>query len=221
MDCREFRKQHFAYLDDTLPGDSMAVAQQHLMKCDSCAAHDTMVRRSLMLVRNVRVIEPSADFRKRMKVRLDEARREKQQEQLRRAERANSASMRTSFRQPVIFSFVAAGVLVAGTMAWRSRTAAPEQIITMQPAPTIQPVIGNTLDSTSQPAIYVSPAMLQAMATGNPMWPAALMVDDAPSQLVNSDFTQFKPSQLVNSDFTQFKPSQLGNSDFAQVKSMR
>jgi hypothetical protein len=192
MDCREFRKQHFAYLDDTLPGDSMAVAQQHIMKCDSCAAHDTMVRRSLMLVRNVKVIEPSADFRKRMQARLDEARCEKQQEQLRMAERANSASMRTSFLPPVMFSFVAAGVLVAGTMVWRGRALPAEQIITMRPAPTIQPVIGAPTDSIPQPAIYVSPAMMQAMATGNPMWPAALMVDDAPSQLVNTEFTQVK-----------------------------
>ena len=53
MDCRTFRKHHLAYLDDTLPGDVMARAQCHVLNCDACAAHDTMVRRSLMMVRSL------------------------------------------------------------------------------------------------------------------------------------------------------------------------
>ncbi|MEP6780401.1 MAG: hypothetical protein ABJC26_10970 [Gemmatimonadaceae bacterium] len=195
MDCRDFRKQHFAYLDDTLPGDVMSLAQCHLMKCDSCGAHDTMVRRSLMLVRNVKILEPSADFRRKMQARLDEARCEKQQEQLRLVERASSSPARVSSLQPVILSVFAASVLVVGTIVWRDRTPAPEQTISMQAAPsvpTFQPVIDNPLDSVMQPAITVTPAMMHAMATGNPMWPATYMVDEAPTQFMNADFTQVK-----------------------------
>ncbi|MEP6763408.1 MAG: hypothetical protein ABJB66_03805 [Gemmatimonadaceae bacterium] len=148
-----------------------------------------------MLVRNVKVLEPSAEFRRKMQARLDEARCEKQQEQLRAVERANHPQMRASFRPPVMFSVFAAGVLVVGTMVWRDRTPAPEQIVTMQIAPTIQPVMSNPLDSVVPPAIYVTPAMVHAMATGNPMWPAAFLVDDAPSQLINADFTQVKSTR--------------------------
>ena len=189
MDCREFRKQHFAYLDDTLPGDEMAVAQQHIMKCDGCAAHDTMVRRSLMLVRNMSAIEPSANFRQRMQERLDEARCEHQRERFRLAELENNPQPRV-LRQPVMFSAVAVGVLVVGTMVWQQKSPAPvSEVSAMATQPT--PVTKAVFDTTQQP-IYVSPAMLQAMATGNPMWPAAIMVDDAPAQMVNNGFTQVK-----------------------------
>ncbi|MDQ6611142.1 MAG: zf-HC2 domain-containing protein [Gemmatimonadota bacterium] len=194
MDCREFRKQHFAYLDDTLPGDTMAVAQQHVMKCDACAAHDTMVRRSLMLVRNVPALEPSADFRKRMQIRLDEARCEKRIEQLQMAARTENAANRASMLQPVMLSFVVATVFVAGTLVWRARTPEVPQLMTMQ-APLVSKPIFRTPSESTPPPIYVSPAMLQAMATGNPMWPAALMVDEAPTQLVGSEFTQVKATR--------------------------
>ena len=194
MDCREFRKQHFAYLDDTLPGDVMSLAQQHVIQCDSCAAHDTMVRRSLMLVRNVRVIEPSAEFRRKMQARLDEARSEKQQEKLRLVEHSSSPPVRPPKMQPVMLSVFAASALVVGSIVWRDRTPqTPAQIISLQTEPTIQPV--NPLDTVMKPAITVTPAMVHAMATGNPMWPATFMVDDAPSQFMNADFTQVKSTR--------------------------
>lgn len=77
MDCRDFRDAHLAYLDDTLPGDAMAEAQRHLLTCDHCAAHDSMIRRSLVLARNhVPEIAPSADFRSRLDARLAACRAE-------------------------------------------------------------------------------------------------------------------------------------------------
>ena len=187
MDCRGFRKQHFAYLDDTLPGDTMAVAQRHVMACDSCAAHDTMVRRSLMLVRNMAVIEPSSAFRERMQARLNEARADTLRERLRLAEKGAPSDSRSLVRQPVMLSAVAAGVLIMGTMAWRQATTRPEHVAAAQPTPVRTPAI----DTTRTP-IYLTPEMVQAMATGNPMWPAAIMVDDAPAQLVNNELTLVK-----------------------------
>jgi hypothetical protein len=73
MDCRHFREQHLAYLDDTLPGDVMREAQQHLLGCEACAAHDMRLRRSLMLAHNhLPELEPSSDFRARLDARLAE-----------------------------------------------------------------------------------------------------------------------------------------------------
>ncbi len=71
---------------------------------------------------------------------------------------------------------------VIGVWAWQGFGAerAPEL--------SIQPVIA------SQPAPvmaspYITPALMQAMATGNPVWPAALIIEDAPTHFVNADFT--------------------------------
>lgn len=187
MDCREFRKQHFAYLDDTLPGDTMAVAQRHVMACDSCAAHDTMVRRSLMLVRNMSVIEPSADFRKKMRARLDETRAETQRERSLMAERDLKSSNRAITKQPMLLSAMAASVLMMGAYAWRQSSQSSDVAPVQATAAIEKPAV----DTTLQP-IRLTPEMVQAMSTGNPMWPAALMVDDAPAQLVNSEFTAVK-----------------------------
>lgn len=77
MDCSRFRRQHLAYLDDTLPGDQMAAAQCHLLQCAACAAHDTRIRRSLMVARSLPPISPSATFRGRLDARLAECRSER------------------------------------------------------------------------------------------------------------------------------------------------
>ena len=77
MDCRNFRKHHLSYLDDTLSGDQMAAAQRHILACDACASHDTMVRRSLIVARNMPSIEPSTAFQERLQARLAECRLER------------------------------------------------------------------------------------------------------------------------------------------------
>jgi anti-sigma factor RsiW len=81
MDCRRFRDLHLAYLDDTLSGDDMAQVQCHLLVCDACAAHDIRIRRSMLLVRNLRQIDqpltPSAGFQQRLGERLAACRAER------------------------------------------------------------------------------------------------------------------------------------------------
>lgn len=76
MDCQQFRTFHLAYLDDTLPGTQMADAQRHVLHCDACAAHDTLVRRSLMIARNMPAIEPTPAFQRRLRERLAACRRQ-------------------------------------------------------------------------------------------------------------------------------------------------
>jgi hypothetical protein len=76
MDCKHFRHLHLAYLDDTLPGTQMAAAQRHVLHCDACAAHDTLVRRSLMIARSMPTIEPTAAFQRKLRERLAMCREE-------------------------------------------------------------------------------------------------------------------------------------------------
>jgi hypothetical protein len=73
MDCRDFQENHFAFVDDTLPGVELVGMQMHLNECEKCAKHDANVRRSLMLFRNLPSIEPSADFSLRLQQKLAQA----------------------------------------------------------------------------------------------------------------------------------------------------
>ncbi len=168
MDCRRFRKLHLAYLDDTLPGEEMAAAQRHVLACDACAAHDSRVRRSLVLARNLPPIEPSDDFRARLEARLA-------------ACRAGSVAppppSRWLVASPRALAALAAGAVV-GTLAWQRAVAPTPALLSMAPV------------IASRPAPpHLTPALLQAMATGNPMWPAALVIEDVPTQFVATDYS--------------------------------
>lgn len=194
LDCRNFRKHHLAYLDDTLSGDQMATAQRHILSCDSCAAHDTMVRRSLVMARNITTIEPSSNFHARLNARLAEARIEREMEIRTRENAANHAaefrghsvgsidakSVRALWRSPRALSAIAAGAVI-GALVWRGITPTEAPVVALQPVIATQPV---------QPELpYISPAMLQAMATGNPVFPAAIIIEEAPNQFVNVKYT--------------------------------
>lgn len=172
MDCRSFRKEHLAYLDDTLSGEQTREAQQHLLACNACAAHDTLVRRSLMIARSMPSIEPSAEFQERLRARLAACRDEPVIQPSRTA---------AVLRSPRTLAAVAAGA-VFGTMVWRGLTTAQAPLLTMQPVIASQPAL------PTQNA-YVSAALMQAMSTGNPMWPAAVIIEDAPTHFVNADFS--------------------------------
>ena len=80
MDCSAFRRHHVAYVDDTLPGDLVVAAARHVAECPACARHDTAVRRSLLLARNLArdaaPLECSADFAARLEARLAAVRAE-------------------------------------------------------------------------------------------------------------------------------------------------
>ncbi len=177
MDCKSFRNQHLAYLDDTLSGEKMSAALRHVMACNGCAAHDTLVRRSLMVARSIPTLEPSADFQARLRARLAECRAQQE------AQIAPDPSLFGGrlWRGPR--TVVAAAVTaVFGVVVWNGLqdTSAPE--LTMQPVVASQPAL-------AMPSPYITPALMQAMATGNPVWPAAMLIDDAPTYFVSAEFS--------------------------------
>lgn len=200
MDCRRFRKLHLAYLDDTLSGDATAEAQQHILRCMPCAAHDTLVRRSLMIARSMPTIEPSSDFHERLRARLAQCRHETTATARATSRPTSRPTSRATagrgnpgglFDAPIGLSrhrpflpraivAVAAGV-VAGTMFWQSFASVDTPVIAMQP------VIASEPAAPSMQPMY-SPALISAMSTGNPVWPAAMLVEEAPTQFVSSDF---------------------------------
>ena len=189
MDCRTFRKHHLAYLDDTLSGDQMAAAQRHILACDPCAAHDTMVRRSLMVARSMPTIEPSAAFQERLQARLAQCRQERMAQGASGSAAGKFADdalfmplpgSRALWRSPRALAALAAGAVI-GTMVWRGMTPVRAPLVAMQPVIASQPV---------RPDVPpISPLLLQAMATGNPVWPATVLIEEMPTQFVNVDYS--------------------------------
>ncbi|MDQ8159717.1 MAG: hypothetical protein P3B76_01940 [Gemmatimonadota bacterium] len=190
MDCKSFRKQHLAYLDDTMPGDDMTRAQHHVMVCDGCAAHDTLVRRSLMVARSLPTVTPSVEFQARLRARLAECRDES-----RTAQAAGTAFPRHWGADPTrplpapdgrritsrLMVAAAAGAML-GAYAWRGWGVPPASTLSIQPVIASQPAMPT-------PAPYITPELMQAMSTGNPVWPAALLIEDAPPHYMHPDFT--------------------------------
>ena len=69
MDCREFRDRHSLFVDLRCSALEENEMREHMRLCPKCSRHDTLVRRSLMLVKSLPSIEPSPDFRARLEAR--------------------------------------------------------------------------------------------------------------------------------------------------------
>ncbi len=177
MDCRTFRNHHFAYLDDTLPGDVMSEAQTHIMLCNACAAHDTLVRRSLMMVRNMPEIQPSDAFSARLQERLAHCKHEGRSDALMYGDpfllaRGESRTSRMLRGSRAWFT-VAAAITALGAMTIEAERGADE-VVQLAPVLAAAPAVEPELP------LMISPELMQAMATGNPMYSMALLVEEAP-----------------------------------------
>src|SRR5919197_5457631 len=165
MDCCEFREKHGGFVDDTLPAVEMEVMYQHVQSCARCARHDIAVRRSLLLVRNIPQIEPSADFMAKLSERLAEM-------QTVRIDEIPSPYRLTTGS----FAALAAALTLIAylTLEASHRFASPQALM-------LPPVVA-TAPAARTPSLTPT-AYMAAISTGMPVWPAVLMVDDAPRQL--------------------------------------
>jgi anti-sigma factor RsiW len=174
MDCRTFRDNHLAFLDDALDDAELVAMQRHLAECEVCAQHDTAVRRSLLVFRNLPHIEPSADFRARLDARLDAVRR------------SMSVGQSTPMpRGPGLGTFfasaagvIAAGYLLTAAFDWN---AAPQDLA-------LAPVVATRPAEPPTPAPIASPAIVTSVSSGMALWPAALMAEQAPVHFAASQF---------------------------------
>lgn len=168
MDCLEFRNQYLAFVDQTLPPVAQSAADTHLDSCSMCARHDLAMRRGLLVLRSLPSVEPSSDFFIRLTTTLE------------RMERADEHASR--YRGPGLGSFAAAaaGVVGVGFLAavlfnWtaQSRNLA------------LAPVVART------PAVAPYPAtnsnFVASASAGLPIWPAAMLVDQAPVRFASEE----------------------------------
>jgi len=68
--CRQFRRQHVEFVDGYLSDEAQRAGCAHLDECPVCARHDVQIRRSLMALQSLPMIEPSAGFRDRLYERI-------------------------------------------------------------------------------------------------------------------------------------------------------
>ncbi|GAC1477299.1 MAG: hypothetical protein NVS1B4_19730 [Gemmatimonadaceae bacterium] len=168
MDCRTFRELHVAFVDDLLPGVELVGAEEHLRECSECSAHDTRVRRSLVLVRSLPRVDISADFGARLDARL-------------RA--LGPFNARPVVPPPAYGAFVAAaaGVLAAGYLAFSVFAASPPEPLRLPPVIASRPVV-------TSPPIASSP-VVASMPMGMPVWPAMMIGAEAPVHFAGSEMS--------------------------------
>lgn len=168
MNCRDFRRKHDAYIDDTLSGVELDAMAQHRSLCDACARLDTRVRRALLVAHNLPTIELSPDFGERFQIRLSE-------------ERMRMAALRpgdvTGSRwrpsSPAGYAAVAAGLIsVAGLAATLSGMGREAEMIRLTPVVATSP--------EPEPSMLATPAMVASMPTGMTVWPALYVAQQAP-----------------------------------------
>jgi hypothetical protein len=175
MDCRAFRSKHVAFVDDLLPAMEMDAMQNHVSVCTRCSRQDTAVRRSLLVVRNLPTIQPSPEFMARLNARLEE---------LGPSSRVDVVSPRPYLSSVGAFAALAAGVAAVAYMAIETtHYYAPTQ-------PSVVPIVATQLaePSFASPAPLADAAFVASVPTAMPVWPAVLMVGQAPMRFANMDF---------------------------------
>lgn len=70
LSCQEFLEGHSDYLDDLLNPERVRGFDQHVATCKSCERYDRVVRRGLLLARNLSDVQPSAHFHEKLHTRL-------------------------------------------------------------------------------------------------------------------------------------------------------
>ena len=170
MNCREFRRKHDAYIDDTLSGDALEVMARHRSLCEPCARLDTRIRRALLLARNLPTIQPSARFRERLQFRLA---RERTLLAAARAARGAGTDSRWRLLSAGSYAAMAAGILaVAGLAATLTGMGRDAAIIRLAP-------VVATLPET-EPSTLATPAMVASMPIGMTVWPALYVAQQTP-----------------------------------------
>jgi len=172
MDCREFQKKHVTFVDDLLPAVEMDAMERHLSECSRCSRHNTAIRRSLMLVHNLPPIEPSPEFMGRLNARL---------ERVRPVSRDDFVASRPYLSSAGAVAALAAGILAVAYMAVET---------THYYAPAIDTRVVPVTASASEliPNSVGSGAFVASVPTGIPVWPAVLMVGEAPMRFAAMDF---------------------------------
>ena len=169
MNCREFRRQHDEYVDDTLSGVGVEAMTRHLRGCAECARSDTRVRRALLLAHNLPRIEPSAAFGDRLQLRL----RHERAIMAGHGGRRGTTEGRWRPAALGMYAALAAAMLLAAGLG----TTLASTFVRHEPI-RLAPVVATL--SESEPAALATSAMVASMPAGISLWPAVFVAQQAP-----------------------------------------
>lgn len=176
MNCRQFRENHFAFVDDILPGVELVGMQVHLAECERCARHDANVRRSLMLFRSLPSINPSPDFGKRLERRIRETKA------------ADMAGAQTGRSRRLAATVAITSAAMLGYIGFSLKHVDTPRDIVFPPVVAFAPV------PESIPVTMVSPVpeMVAALPAGLPIWTAAILAEHSPVDFASLELASFK-----------------------------
>ncbi len=162
MNCREFRKHHLAFTDGTLGDDERVAMQLHLAECRNCDRYDTVVRRGLLVLRNLTPVETAPDFLDRLETKLY---------QLDQADARAAVYRGPGFGSfiAVATSMLAAGFLAAALLDWTG----PARDIRFAPVVAMRPAL-----PPAPPPLDFD--FVASASAGLPVWSAAMMAEQAP-----------------------------------------
>jgi hypothetical protein len=169
MNCREFKSKHVGFIDDVLSAFDMRAMRQHVSACPSCASLDVRIRRSLLVMRNLPQIEPSADFFSRLNEELGKG----------------LPPSRESSRQPLALGTVATFALTTALLAAAVYFAMPIGTSAEKPAEVRQ--VATTASVANPVQTTPDAAMAAAAPAGIPIWPAMFMVGELPMRLASAE----------------------------------
>lgn len=175
MHCREFRRKHGAYVDDTLSGMEIDAMSSHRRLCEQCAKLDTRVRRALLIAHNLPPIQPSAAFTAKLQARL------RHERALMAAHRGASGAFGEARPNPLsvnAYATVAAGILLVAGLALTVAMHSGEPA-TIRLAPVVA-----TLPEP-EPSVLAPSTMVASMPAGMTMWPAVFVAQQAPWHFAN------------------------------------
>jgi hypothetical protein len=167
MNCREFRRKHDAYVDDTLSGIELDAMARHREQCARCAQLDTRLRRALLVAHNLPTIQLSPGFGERLQVRLLHERA------LMATGRIGRDTRGLRHLSTGTYAAIAAGILaVAGLAATVTVVGHEPQAIRMAPVVASRP--------ESEPSTLATPTLVASMPGGMGVWPAVFVAQQAP-----------------------------------------
>jgi len=167
MDCRKYREGHTLFIDGMCSALDAFEMRSHTRYCDACARHDEVVRRGVLLMRNLATIEPSAGFRNRLSARL---RRE-----VRDAAHAERAI------GPKIARYAAIAAMLSGVSVALGRAVRHNHNADYRMAP----VVASAPPRDASP--FGAVALVATVPTGMSIWPAILMASQAPAHFVTAE----------------------------------
>lgn len=167
MDCRKYREGHTLFIDEKCSALESFEMRSHMRYCDACARHDAVVRRGLLMVRNLPTIEPSAGFRDRLNARL--------------WAEARDAAHTKSAMGPTIARYAAIAAMLSGVSLAFERAVRHNHGADYRMAP----VVASAPPREASP--FGTTALVATVPTGMSIWPAILMASQAPAHFVTTE----------------------------------